>query len=371
MFYFPFSTTYAVYPGSGTDFSPLLSESQLARELPALMESLRQVWSVSALILCDNSPLVADFFRKLKPGSAIYDRNKNIYTGEEAYKKAWEESGIDTMTVRKKSVSERKLSDHLTIEVTNLTLEASIGGRSAMALAEFFPCDYSELSQWLEANLNSPETASPMQLSGFFLIGMPDGREFLKPKLLRQARFIVSDMPPKFFNEHFLPLPVRLRNIGRQNRSYSAGLGAAVYVSHEEYRKFPVPRPGSFWLIPGLFAVQDCSAETLQVPREIPNCNCMDTGELPLDENRLIELLNAIDSALKQNRPVLLSEFGDTAKLMAVIGSWLVRHGVASGSQVYEHVKIAAQLSGADLSVAARNNNSPYHKLLRAWVRGK
>lgn len=378
MFYFPqsFSEDFILYPGSGIDFTPLLSETQLSHDLPAFMEALRATWSLSTLLLCDNSSVVISFFQNLREGSIFYDQTDRIYKGESAYFQAWEESPLERLSVHSVKHSMRHMGSQKQFEAYKLTLEAVVNGNTAYAKAEFLACDFHDLADAIEEELHRERMFSQINISGMFLIGMPNGREFIRPAIFPNARFIVSDLPPKFFKEQFLPVHIRLRHIGRKRRSYASGLGAAIFLNHKEFAEIQLPDSKSFWLIPGLFAASDCSNESERSEEPIKKSNyvLIETGEDALDEDNLISLLNQIDEVIERNHYVLLREYQRTERLLLVLGAWLIRHGVASGPQVLDHIRIAASLAGHTIEEFATVDSSAEPRemeLLSQWVIGQ
>ena len=371
MLQLPTTDNYIVYPGSGTDFSPLLSELTLAKEAPALLQSLYTYWTRSELLMCDNSEQVAAFFYKLKPGYVLYDKNTGIYCSEPAYKQGWIESGFDRVIVMEVFREKQQLLAGKETDVVKMVLKVEQQGMAGYAKAIYVNCDFNDLAAWFEAGAPRQTHIINSTISGFFLIGMPNGQEFLRPKLLKKARFVVADLPPRHFPD-FLPLPVRLSYLGRQDRSYTAGLGAAIYLHKDEFGGIPVPVRGAFWLVPGLFAARDCSAEKESPAMAPPRVQEIYTEQTPLDEPGLHTLLDEIDRKLKEGSgPLLLTETGSTEKLTTIIGSWLVRRGVVSGQQVSDHIQKAATACGADPTVAEYPKDEKTSALLRSWIRGK
>ena len=368
MLLFEATPSYVVYPGSGFDFTPLLAETQLDKELPVLMDSIRSAWAVSSLILCDNSPEVANRFDSIEAGFVIYDKNKGVYKGEEAYRRAWEDSPL--VSLRVDDVQRRKadigVGKVLQVPVTSLNLKATIKGQTAYTKVEFYYCDFYQLAAYL-ANM---QTATPNEsvVNALFLIGMPDGQHFMHEDLVSKARFVVSDLPPRYFENMLLPTHVRLKHIGRQTRSYTGGRGAAIYITHGEFSGKPLPQPDSFWVIPGLLAAR--LGDKTQEPDN-------STGEVintfkELDDPKVTQLLNDIDKQLKTKKTVLFTENHSSSQLYLIIGAWLVRHGVATGSSVYHHIETAASLAGITADkLPAPDQDSKEDVLLRSRVPGQ
>lgn len=368
MFFLNATPTYVVYPGSGFDFTPLLTETQLDKQLPVLMESIRSDWAVSSLILCDNSPEVAKRFDSIEAGFVIYDKNKGVYKGEETYRRAWEDSPLVSLRVEnvQRSKTNIGVGKLLQVPVTSLNLKATIKGQTAYTKVEFYYCDFYQLADYL-ANM---QAASPGQavVNALFLIGMPDGQHFMHEKLVSQTRFVVSDLPPRYFENMLLPTHVRLKHIGRQTRSYTGGRGAAIYITHGEFSNKPLPQPDSFWIIPDLFAAR------LTDPTQTPEDSA---GEVinrykELDEAKVTQLLDDIDQRLESNKTVLFTETHSASQLFLIAGAWLVRHGVATGSSVYHHITTAASLAGITANkLPAPNPDSKEALLLRNRVPGQ
>lgn len=372
MFFFPRFPLYVLYPGSGSDFTPLLSEMQLSTDLPVFMDKIRSAWSVSTLLLCDNSPEVASFFEKMNEGFIIYDRDKNIFKGEATYRKAWDESALQSLTVHNIERSTRTFGDQdkTPVPVTTLTLKASSGNQSAFTKAEFLYCEFQLLADFFREQ--SQKEKPELNISGLFLIGMPDGQYFIDAKILEKARFVVSELPPKYFKEHYLPVHIRLKNIGRPNRNYVTGRGAAVYLNHSEYSSTPLPGKSTFWIIPGLLCVQLNTTKTAEENRYSSDIYTISNDYEELTDSEVTQIVDRIDVSIASQKTTLLVEKNSAANMYLTIGAWLVRHGVVSGSAVYDYITTAARLGGINTnSMPAPDRNKQQAKLLRSRVLGQ
>ncbi len=402
----PEKDRFILYPGSGTDLTPLLAESMVHDSMPEVFGELRRQWSFSRLMLCDSSLAVQRFFAALKPGSRLFDRSRGILHCGSGYEELWEASPLDSLTVS--SVTRREHDDFFgpdkPVTAICLALEADAGGQKLYAHADFYPCLFGDLAQYSERH---PEI---FRFTGMFLIGMSAGREFLKEGIVRDMQFVVSDLPPPAFLPDFLPMHLRLPLYGNPQRRFSSKRGAAVYLAQSVFSGFGGLPGNTFWVVPGLFAagseVSDpggygsgaridgpasgddpfkAIAETFRkiiVPESrVVKSNLVFESQETIsrillependEEKFMARTLDQVDECLSRQQPVFLGAAGPGAddRLGLLLGCWLVRHGMAGGEQVFRHLEALAGIAGLEQAPVPETNESL--ETLKNWLPGK
>ncbi|MCH8569458.1 MAG: hypothetical protein LAT67_14380 [Balneolales bacterium] len=359
--------SYVVYPACGSDLSPLLAGFLMQRQPGYFPEQLSGLWSANTLLLCDNSEAVFGFYTKLKKGDFIYSSRDKILASESLYRDAWIQSGIESFKVE--TIESRKaevLGEQ--VSVIEMSFSATKEGNVSFVSASFFFCDYNKLEQHIMAYPKS------YRVSGLLLLGMQRYPGFSKRTFFPDTDFLISDFPPNHFSGTFLPIQNRIPELGRPNRSFSAGEGAAIYLSETVFSKYPLYGENFFWIIPGLIGAKSGPQSDLG-PEKGHHTISIDSffeaigDDFPNFEKELVSLLDEIDKSVDSEKvTVLWDEGGQEDRLLLVIGCWIVRHGIASGTQVNEHISSLIRLGQWQLQTQIENEG--YKKVRQSWVKG-
>ena len=374
---------YILYPGSGTDLSPLLAENRLQEKYPRAMQELRRHWSLSTLLLCDNSPLVHRFFDNLTAGDVLFDREKGLLRCEEEYRAIWMDSPLERLIVAQSATQEIPsfFGDGTPLSARQLTLEATAAGQALYARVDFYPCGFSDITEY------GRRKPGAFEFTGMFLLGMSSGKAFTRDPAVAGMRFIVSDLPPMALPDGFLPIPIRLPGYGSGKRLFSSTSGAAIYLNRSEFAAFERP-PGTFWVVPGLLlaGMPDASdeelaagagiRETVQPEPETVNRFVMDQDDILPGETihstpnpGIASSLDRIDQSIGEGKTTLIKADPGSGELGTVLGCWLVRHGLAGGEQVRKHLETLSDIAGNAPSLWPQDTRS--QGIIRSWQRGR
>lgn len=340
----PSQDNYVLYPGSGTDLTPLLAEHMLLDEGPGIYRNLKLRWTASRMLLCDNSPSVHQFFNSLKRGSLLYDKERKIVHCGKGYEQHWHNSPVNSLRVQEitREQYDHFFEDDRTFQAIILRLEAKTQMGTMYARVDFFPCSFEELSRYYSTD------QTLLRFTGMFLIGMSAGKHFLKDPITEEMKFIVTDFPPSVMLPHFLPVHMRLPLYGNQQRRFSARMGAAVYLSREEFAVFRLKKQQYFWIVPGLFVagIVEGESEEAYLPKsDFSEDLAVLTPEESMYETATIRsLLDDIDALISSHSTVLFHVSEEDKELLAlVVGCWLIRHGISSMEQVIGLLAVYAE----------------------------
>lgn len=140
---------------------------------------------------------------------------------------------------------------------------------------------------------------------------------------------------------------------------WDAGVRTVVTAMDEDERP---PGGGHFTPYVGTFqALASASAEPFRCLRFA----IRDLDVTTMDGMRSI--LDAIDLSLEARRPVYVHCFGGIGRTGTIVGCWLVRHGLATRSDVLE---VLARLRKADVERASRRSpeTEQQRAMLTAWT---
>jgi len=328
-----------LYPGSGIDFSPILMEFNL-KDLPnQVVQEIRLEWSLSTLVMCDNSPLITHFFQQLEEGTYIFNKATNEFLSEPSYKKAWVDSDIDSLQLIKIelfTIADFRKND-VALESFELTFELSFQGQVTTPKVVFLPCSFEDLMIYTKNNPNN------IDYKGLFIINLRNTREILEKIDTTKIKFIIADEPAHRLPETFLHSFVRFKHIA-QGRHQSHSDSAILYLNEFLFKQLSKPVSKGYWIIPGLFFSTDIP---LGSGSSLIHHFIKTPTELTVKNIQLV--LNEIDEQLAHKKTVLL--YGDNFEVRGtILACWLIRHLITYGDRTYSHITKLEELSGCDQS---------------------
>lgn len=341
-----------LYPGCGTDFSPLLLEKKLSHAKPQVVQQIQLEWSISTLLMCDNSPFIEHYFHKLKEGAYIFNRASNQLLSEQSYHKAWADSEIDTVQI--------KSIDRVTInnfglnskEIIALDIKIEINQNENIAIKRvlYFPSSFEDVMHYSN---NKPDS---FHFIGIILLNIRRFNNLLKSIDYSDLKFIVSDESPHKLPDNFFHSFIFFRDIGK-SRYANNSEASALFLHESEFKNMKKPLKEGFWVVPNLFVTG------IHIDSGASSVHKVINVSIEVNQEEIRDILDRVDSALMNQQAVILTS-GIALNRGLIVGCWLIRHRIAEGIRVKEYIE------RLDLSDSFDFNNKVIKNIIEHWEPG-